>query len=256
MLISAKTMSGFRLDSLNGEIGEVQEFYFDDRHWTVRYLVADTGNWLLGRRVLISPYSLGAVSKADRCIAIDLTRKQIEQSPTLYTDKPVSRQFEEEYHGFFGWPAYWSGPEIWGSRPFIERDRRKWNESQENEKGWDPHLRSTRDVSGHGIQATDGEIGHVEDFILDDQTWSIRYLVIATQNWLPGKKVLVSPRWIDRVSWSESKVFLHLSRESIKFSPEYTEDLLVTRDYEISLHHHHNREGYWVDRPKTGAQSR
>ena len=111
----------------------------------------------------------------------------------------------------------------------------------------DPHLRSTEHVTGHRIQALDGEIGHVEDFIIDDETWAIRYLVIDTKNWWAGKRVLISPQWIERVSWGEMKVFVNLSREIIKHAPEYTKDALLTRDYEISLHGHYNRQGYWVD---------
>ena len=122
--------------------------------------------------------------------------------------------------------------------------------STQGEKAWDPHLRSTHDVSGYHIQAADGEIGHVEDFIIDDETWAIRYLIVDTRNWWPGKKVLVSPQWIERVSWSESKVFVNLSRETIKQSPEYTEESLLTRDYETGLHRHYNRQGYWVDEPR------
>ena len=256
MLFKSEALKGYKLDSRDGEMGEVQEFYFDDHHWTIRYLVADTGNWLMGRQVLLSPFALGAVSKEAHHIRIELTRKQIEQSPTLYTDQPVSRQFEQDYYGYYGWPMYWGGPYMWGSFPYIERDPGKWSPIDQNEKGWDPHLRSTRDVTGHDIQAIDGEIGHVEDFIIDDETWAIRYLVIDTRNWWPGKKVLVSPRWIDRVSWSESKVFVNLSREEIKNSPEYTEESLPTRDYEIKLHRHYNRQGYWVADPAGKAYSR
>ena len=255
MLIKAKTLKGYKLDSLDGEIGKVREFYFDDHHWTIRYLVADTGNWLTGRQVLISPYSLGAVSKEEKHIAIDLTKKRIEGSPSLNSDKPVSRQFEEAYYGYYGWPMYWSGPYMWGSYPNIVRDREKGREPTQGTKAWDPHLRSTHDVSGHGIQAADGEIGHIEDFIIDDETWAIRYLIIATRNWWPGKKVLVSPQWIDRVSWSESKVFVNLSREAIKQSPEYTDESLLTRDYETELHRHYNRQGYWVDKPAAKEHS-
>ena len=115
MLYTAKTLKGYKLDSLDGEIGKVKEFYFDDRHWTIRYLVADTGNWLPGRQVLISPYALVAVNKSEEHISVDLTKKQIEDSPSLNSDKPVSRQFEENYYGYYGWPTYWSGPYIMGS---------------------------------------------------------------------------------------------------------------------------------------------
>ena len=123
MLSKAKTLKGYKLDSLDGEIGKVKEFYFDDRHWTIRYLVADTGNWLTGRQVLISPYALVAVNKEEQHIVVDLTKKQIEDSPSLNSDKPVSRQFEEAYYGYYGWPMYWNGPYMWGSFPNIERDR-------------------------------------------------------------------------------------------------------------------------------------
>ena len=256
MLNKAKTLKGYKLHSLDGEIGKVKEFYFDDRHWTIRYLVADTGNWLLERQVLISPYALTNVNKEEQYIAIDLTKKQIEDSPSVDTHKPVSRQFEEAYYGYYGWPTYWSDQYVWGTYPNIERDPKKWIKHTQDEKAWDPHLSSTYDVSGHDIQAIDGEIGHVEDFIIDDETWEIRYLIIDTGDWWPGKKVLVSPKWIERVSWSELKVFVNLSRETIKQSPEYTEESLLTRDYESGLHRHYNRQGYWVDEAAAKEHSR
>jgi uncharacterized protein YrrD len=249
MLDKAKVLKGYKLQGLDGEIGTVKEFYFDDQHWAIRYLVADTGNWLTGRQVLISPYALAAVAREKHHIAIHLTRKQIEDSPSLDSDKPVSRQFEESYHGYFGWPIYWGGPYMWGVYPYIERDRDQWKEPARTEKTWDPHLRSTHDVSGHHVQAADGEIGHVEDFIIDDEAWAIRYLIIDTRNWWPGKKVLISPRWIERVSWDESKVFVNLPRETIQRSPEYTLESLLTRDYETRLHGHYSRQGYWVEEP-------
>ncbi len=245
MLHKTKTLKGYKLDSLDGELGKVKEFYFDDHHWTIRYLVADTGNWLTGRQVLISPYALVAAIKEDENLAINLTKKQIEDSPSLESDKPVSRQFEESYYGYYGWPMYWGGPFMWGSYTTLQRSR-ELSDSRQGEKAWDPHLRSTQTVTGYHIQADDGELGHVEDFIIDDETWAIRYLVIDTKNWWPGKKVLVAPQWIERVSWDESKVFVNLSRVAIKQSPEYTEKSLITRDYESGLHRHYQREGYWA----------
>jgi sporulation protein YlmC with PRC-barrel domain len=136
---------------------------------------------------------------------------------------------------------------MWGTYPNIVRDYKKPGESTKSEKAWDPHLRSTHDVSGHHVQAVDGEIGHVEDFVIDDETWAIRYLIIDTHNWWPGKKVLISPQWIERVSWDELKVFVNLTRKNVKQSPEYTEGSLLTRDYETGLHRHYNRQKYWVD---------
>jgi uncharacterized protein YrrD len=224
MLSKVKSLKNYELQSLDGEIGKVNEFYFDDHYWTIRYLIANTGNWLTGRQVLISPNSLIAVNKVEQYVSINLTKKQIEDSPSLDNDQPVSRQFEESYFGYYEWPMYWDDQ-------------------------YDPHLRSTYDVSAYNIQALDGPLGHVEDFIIDDETWAIRYLIINTRNWWPGKKVLVSPQWIESVSWNETKVFVNLLRETIKQSPEYTEETLLTRDYESGLHRHYNRRGYWVDEP-------
>jgi uncharacterized protein YrrD len=259
MIINAKTLHGYKLDSLDGEIGKVKDFYFDDKHWTIRYLVVDAGNWLIGRQVLISPYAVRSVNVDDGDIGVTLTKKQIEDSPSLDSHKPVSRQFEDDYYGYFGWTPYWGGSSIWGSSPYpymsgdypnAAADRQQAREfARKQKESWDPHLRSAGDVTGHHIAATDGEIGHVADFILDDKSWTIRYLIIDTQNWWPGKRVLISPNWIDRVSWSDKKVFVNLSRENIQQAPQFTEESLLTRDYEISLHRHYKRHGYWIDEP-------
>ncbi|MBF0100680.1 MAG: PRC-barrel domain-containing protein [Desulfobacterales bacterium] len=250
MLIKAKTLKGFTLKSLDGEIGKVKQCYFDDQYWTIRYLIVDTGDWLTSRQVLISPYALISVIKEEEHISIDLTKKQIEDSPSLDADKPVSRVFEDDYYGYYGYPMYTEGPNMWGHYHYIVRDHEKWKVAlQVEKKSWDPHLRSTNEVIGYHIQASDGEIGHVEDFIIEDNTWSIRYLIVNTHNWWPGKKVLVSPPWIERVSWNESKVFFNIPREIIKQSPEYSEEYLLTRDYEALLHRHYNRQEYWIDEP-------
>lgn len=249
MLIKAKTLKGYKLDSKNGEIGKVKEFYFDDKHWTIRYMVADTGNWLIDNQVLISPYALAAVNKEEENISVNLTKKQIEDSPSLNSDKPVSKQFEEDLHGYYGWPTYWSGTNMWGDYPYIIHDSNEWKASNENEQTWDPNLRSSNFITGQKIQATDGEVGHVEDFIIDDETWAIRYLIIETGNWWEGKKVLLSPTWIDNMNTEESSVSVNLTRESIKNSPEYSDENLLTRDYETQLHRHYNRNIYWNEEP-------
>ncbi len=253
MLNKAKTLTGYSLQNTDGQtIGKAKEFYFDDRHWTIRYLVADTGNWLTGRQVLISPHALVAVNSDRQNIVTDLSKKQIEESPAVATDKPVSRQREEELHSYYGWSPYWSmgpyagvGYPVPGSLPVGGQA----GAHVEAKPTGDPTLRSMKQVRGYPIQGADGEIGHVEDFVIDDGTWAIRYLMVATRNWWPGKNVLVSPQWIERVSWSESKVFVNLSRDAIKQSPEYTEESLITRDYETDLHRHYDRQGYWVAEP-------
>ena len=247
MLERVSALKGYTLNSLDGEIGHVRDFLFDDQHWTIRYLVAETGSWLSDRQVLVSPYALSSVRIASRQISVELTKKKIEESPALGTDEPVSRQFESSYFGYFGWPMYWSGPYQWGSYPYIARDREQWKVPAPVQKTWDPHLRSTRNVSGYHIEASDGEIGHVEDFLVDDDSWAIRYLVVDTRNWWPGRKVVVAPQWFERVSWQARKVFTSLSRAAVRQSPEFTSDSPLTREYEIQLHQHYNRQGYWAD---------
>lgn len=247
MLIKAKALKGYSLKSLDGDIGSASEFLFDDQYWAVRYLAANTGSWLSGRKVLISPYSLDGVNTAEEKVFVLLNKKQIEDSPSTDTNKPVSSQYENLYNGYYGFPNYWGGPFMWGGYPYLELDRTKWGSTVSDEAEWDRHLRSTNEVTGYHLLALDGEIGHVNDFIIDDETWAIRYLVVATKNWWPGKKVLISPKWIERVSWDTREVVIGLSRETIKGAPEYTDGSLLTRDYETGLHGYYNREGYWVD---------
>jgi hypothetical protein len=247
MLIKAKALKGYSLKSLDGDIGSASEFYFDDRYWAIRYLVANTAGWLSGRMVLISPYSLDGVSTSEEKVFVLLNKKQIEGSPSINTEEPVSRQYETSYNGYYDLPNYWGGPYMWGSYAHLELDRSKRGRPASETMAWDPHLRSTDEVTGYHLAALDGEIGHVVDFVIDDETWAIRYLVVATKNWWPGKKVLISPKWIENVSWEEREVAIGLSRETIKAAPEYTDESLLTRDYETGLYGHYNRLGYWVE---------
>jgi len=256
MLNSAKSVKGSALAARDGNIGTVKDFYFDDQYWAIRYLVADTGGWLPGRQVLIAPYALADVNAQRGEVAVDLTKKQIADSPSLDSDKPVSRQFQESYYGYYGYPTYWKGPYMWGAYPRVVRERAEWKDLPRENREWDPHLRSAHEVAGYHIQAKDGEIGHVADVVFDDETWAIRYLVVDTLNWWPGKKVLISPQWVERVSWGESKVFANLTRAAIKKSPEYTAETLVTRDFETRLYGHYERPGYWLEEKVEPARSR
>ena len=247
MLNCVKELKGYKLKCTDGDIGGVVEFYFDDRFWVVRYLVAQTGSWLTKKQVLISPYAMKEVTREDESIFVNLTKKQLEECPSTDADKPVSKQFEEAYYQFFGWPVYWGGPFMWGDYAFIQNGRKKAAAAVKTEKAWDPHLRSTKYVTGYRIHAEDGEIGTVEDFIIDDESWAIRYIIVNTGEWLTGKKVLISPRWIERVSFDEKKVYLGLTMENIKQAPEYTPETMPDRDYEERLHLHYKRQGYWGD---------
>jgi hypothetical protein len=253
MLRLAKELKGFTLEGRDGEIGNTKEFYFDDRNWTIRYLIANTGNWMTGKSVLISPYALGRILKDEKLIRVALTKAQIENSPAIETDRPVSRQYELAYYPYYGFPAYWGGSSLWGNAAYpqmvgLPLGMPSGHESTIHEGGNDdPHLRSTRDVSGHTIEALDGEVGHVVDLVVDDETWIIRYLIVGTRNWWPGKNVLIATRSIDHISWEESKVYLRLKRETIQNSPEYSEGLLISRDYEAKLHRHYDLEEYWEE---------
>ena len=256
MLTTAKKIKGFKLRGIDGEVGSIREFFFDDKFWTIRYLVANTGGLFNRKEVLISPYFLMNVSDDEDVIHVNLTKSEIENSPSLESEMPVSRRYEEAYYGYYGAPVYWGGPSMWGSSETITHDREKWNTMSPLENSWDPNLQSSKDVTGHNIQATDGEIGHVEDFIIDDDNWAIRYLVLDTKNFLPGKKVLISPQWIERIDWVDSKVFVDLSRESIKHAPEYDADKMLTRENETRLHDYYKRKGYWSDDTFTHESSR
>ncbi len=224
-------------------MGRVDDFYFDDNQWTLRYLVADTGRWLSDQLVLVSPHALVAAIKEKQHIAVDLTQKQIEGSPPITTDQPISRQYEKEFHQYYGWGAFWGAPMGWGAYP-PPRPLGTRGEAEKEGEG-DPHLRSAMHLSAYSIQAIDDEIGHVEDFIIEDVTWVIRYFIVDTRNWWPGKKVLVSLQWFDRANWEELKMYVNLTREEIKQAPEYTNDSILNREYESRLYDHYQREGYW-----------
>jgi hypothetical protein len=248
MLRNSKQLNGFVVHAADGELGTVDQLYFDDETWAIRYLTVELG-WLGGRRVLISPISVIQVDWQTTRLDVVLTKKQVENSPNIDTDKPVSRQHEIAYSGYYGYPYYWAGPCMWGpsaypggvmTAPNDARADRIWRESK------DSHLRSTKAVTGYHIEAVDGELGHVDGFIVDDESWAIHYIEVETKNWWPGKKVLVSPAWIERMSWEDSKVYVGLSREAIKSAPELVDYTPITREYEYRLYSHYGRPPYWL----------
>jgi sporulation protein YlmC with PRC-barrel domain len=225
MLRSFKQLYGDKLGASDGEIGHVKDFYFDDQNWAVRYLVADTGSWLVGRQVLISPHAFPEGFRG-KSLRVNLTRKQIEDSPSIESHKPVSRQYEEEYYRYYGWPYYWRGDALWGMSgfPILELPPKPLPSEPATASGprperADAHLRSTQAVNGYHIQASDGTIGHVCDFMMDDESWAIRQLVIKTGHRLSGKEVQIPLSKVDRISWDESKVFVNLTKEAILQAP-------------------------------------
>jgi len=253
MLRKAKDVMDFTLGAQDGEIGRVKDFYFDDEAWTVRYLVADTGKWLALKRVLISPFAVQGFRDRDKVVEINLTRDQVKGSPSIEENAPVSRQYELEYLQYYGWPFYWQGPGLWG--PWTEPVYRDYPvpgpeapAPAESEPQDDLHLRSTGEVTGYHLEARDGEIGHVADFIIDDADWAIQYLVIDTGHWWPGRKVLLSPVWSTSVDWDRSQVRVDLDRATIKLAPVYDPSIPITREYEARLFAYYSQPPYWERR--------
>ncbi|MFZ0639995.1 MAG: PRC-barrel domain-containing protein [Candidatus Acidiferrales bacterium] len=244
-----KDLSEYTIAAKLTDIGRVHDLYFDDQRWTIRYIVVATDDILSGRKVLISPVALQHPVWSPLHIHVNLTWEQVESSPSVDLHKPVSRQHEIEHHEHYGWPYYWQGTGVWGSWPtpkaLADAPRIKSNTGTKN-ASTDSHLRSTREVTGYHIRATDGEIGHLEDFLFDDETWEIRYAIVDTKNWWPGKKVLLRPQWIQQVSWAEREIYAGMSRETIRKSPEWDSDQPVSREYELHLHQHYGYPPYWT----------
>lgn len=248
MIRSLNSLLSYQIRARDGEIGTVHDFFFDDEFWTVRYLVVDTGRWLPGRKVLLTPDALDQPAWAAASVPVNLTREQIKSSPEMDADKPVSRQRQIELHRHYGWPFYWTGGGVWPDpvAPVPPPAGASPSDLETKREPGDPHLRSLREITGYHIEASDGSIGHVEDLVTDEDAWEIRYLVVDTRNWLPGRKVLIAPRWfVGPISWSERKVKVFMTQASIRNSPEYDPKAPINREYEIRLYDYYGRPGYW-----------
>jgi sporulation protein YlmC with PRC-barrel domain len=239
MIRAVKHLRGLAIEATDGPIGSVHDVYFDDEKWTVRYYVIDTGKWLPGRKVLIPPHVIRETTPGHPAVAVNLTREQIRNSPDMDTERPVSRPAEFVLYRYYGWTPYWFPLEpatpvaVHGDA--AERER----EAIASQRGEDANLRSAKEVIGYHVEASDGEIGHIEDFLIDDQSSRIRYAVVDTKNWLPGKTVLIAPEWIREMKWSESKVYVNPSRDAVRNSPEYNAATTVEGEYESQLHSHY-----------------
>jgi len=238
-LCKLEDLTGFRLQVLDGELGELKQVYFDDQLWAVRYLVVHTGSWLRGREVLISPQSVMKVDLEKSRLSVNLTQDRVRNSPPAESEKPVSRHYEEALFRYYEWERYWITDVLTGipESPLGGQIPRIPNSGQPEH----PHLRSSDEVSGYRIHALDGDIGHVEDFIVEDQRWTIAYLEIDTHNWLPGKHVLIAPSWIRQIDWEAPNrgVTVDLTREAIRTAPAYDASKAINRDYLMALHQHY-----------------
>ena len=269
MLRSMNDLKNYAIEASDGTLGHVKDFYFDDQAWVVRYLVVETGSWLSSRKVLISPISIGEPDWEQRTLPVALTKEQVRNSPDIDTDKPVSRQHEKRYFGYYGYPYYWGGAGIWGGGLYpnlmlpgyagfgsphataLEEDNayaktEAANAEAARHENDDPHLRSCHVVTGYHIQASDGEIGHVQGLLVDEETWAIRYLIVDTSNWWGGHEVLVAPQWIQSVNWNDETVSVDLTRQAVKDAPAYDSSAPLDRQQEIDIYKHYGHPGYWA----------
>ena len=234
MLTNATQLKGLVIRATDGELGTVDQSYFDDESWAVRYLVVDTGTWLSSRKVLIPPSVTGTPNWAKQLLTVGITRQQVEDSPNIDTDRPVSRQHERTLLKHYDYPCYWNGSEPLNDGAAIHGDR---------------HLRSSEAITKYRILATDGQLGHVAG-LLFDENWKIRYIIADTSDWWIGHQVLIAPQWIKDVNWDDRTVVVSLTRDAVKNSPPYHARTQLDRDEEIRLHSHYRLPGYWASEVK------
>ena len=270
MLRNLKDLQDYTLQATDGTIGNVKDFYFDDATWVIRYLVVDTGAWLLGRKVLISPMAIGSPDWPGRKLPVSITQEQVRYSPDVDTERPVSRQHEIWLLGFYHFPYYWGGPDLWGGNASpgmtmeglgLNVEYRPENSGNTSDDTFnaardahdDPHLRSCKVITGYHVAASDGDIGHVCGVLVDEHSWAIRYLVVETGTWWRGHKVLIAPQWIGGISWIENTVTLDLTRTAIREAPPYDPAVAIGREHEVGIYGHYGLKGYWVDHEAAGT---
>ncbi len=254
MFLDVKRMIGFNVVAEDGEFGKVEDILIDDQTWEMRYLVVDTGSWLSGRSVLVSSTAVRRPDWSGQFIPVSLTKQQIEASPPLEKDKPVTRDFEEVIHMHFDWEPYWVRGPLEGTRKVEqeeaeEEEEREEEEARRAESATDEpnrHLRRVNEILGYHIHASDGDIGHIDDFIVDDEGWILRYAIVDTHNWLPDRKVLIAMSWLEDIHEDTSKIDVDLTREQVKNSPEWDTKTTLRRPYEELLFDHYKREKYWL----------
>jgi len=234
---------GFSVEATDGRVGSVSDFLFDETTWKLRWLVVDTGNWLTDRKLLLHPSAIDRVDAPERALLVRLTRDQVEKSPGIGTDEPVSRQMEHRLNSYYGVNPLWGGAYYGGIGfdPLLNRAEADGRDSTAAPA--DAHLFSLGDVAGYNIEASDGPIGHVERFLIDDQSWDIRYLVADTANWWFGRHVLLSPAAVQAIDWDRHTLSLNLTCYKIKGSPPWDRTGLLDRAYERLLRAYYDWPG-------------
>jgi hypothetical protein len=246
MFRSLKELLGYQLLAKDGHMGKVHNFLFNDEDWNIRYLVVDTGPWILGRKVLISLLALGQPVWASETFPVDLTREQVKTSPDVDLAKPVSRQYEESLFKHYSWPAYWSmNTTIPGPPAYVSPLLFSQQENQTHQEV-DSHLRSAEELFGYQVNAFEGDVGTLTDFIVEDEDWNIRYMVVDLSSWLGSEKqILVALEWVSNIDVSRKEVLIDLSQDAVKFSPAFDPSLPVNRQYEEVIYDYHGRPKYW-----------
>lgn len=238
MLQKATELLGTTVMAADGDVGEIDDLYFDDQRWGLRYLVVKTGSWFDQRKVLVSPYALRSDSSRTQ-LKLDLTREQVRNAPEIDTDQPVSRRQEIAHARHFQYPFYWTGPNLWGmgGEPVMvnavpyglaSRERLDHRADQledeaasaraEQEAIDECHVRSCREVCRYEASALDNRAGKIDDLLIDDQDWHVESLVIDTTRWLPGGKVAVTTSHVRQIDWHTRSVALDLDRNAVKHS--------------------------------------
>jgi hypothetical protein len=251
MLRHESDINGYAIHASDGPIGTVQDFLFDDASWTVRWLVIDTGGWLPGRKILLPPSAIALVNHVGHQFNVKLTKQQVRDCPDIDSDLPVSRQHETSLYNYYGWSPYWGDGaylDLVGyggggmiEPPSTELMRREKEIDDAKRSKSDPTLHSVKEINGYHIHASDGQIGHVEDFLVEDMDWSIRYLVVDTKSWWPGNKVLISPLSVRAIQWPERQVSLDVDCQTVKGSPAYDPAATIEPSLAAKIHRYDNR---------------
>lgn len=224
MLRRVSELKNYELQAIDGRFGMFSDMLFDDVTWKARWVVADTGGWVSGRQLLIHPAVVGQPDDERRILPVSLTRDKIRASPDLAEHEPVSMQMRSNLQGYYGFESMWTVPAGFngdmssprGGSLFGEEPSAADYERSGRMENWDPHLRSAAAVNGYHIRAIDGEIGHVESFLVDDEGWDFLYLVIDTRNWWAGDHVLVAPATVTSIDFFSGVINLRVTRDQVK----------------------------------------
>ncbi|MEJ2024010.1 MAG: PRC-barrel domain-containing protein [Deltaproteobacteria bacterium] len=248
MLRSSRNLMEIVIQAEDGEIGRCKDFLVDEMSWIIRYMVADTSKWLPGRKVLIPPDVLKTPDWDLKHIPVQMTRAQIEQSPVLDEDAPVSRRYEKRYYGHFGWPPYWVGSaalgEVPNPYPISEMQSHVEDKNTDPKK---PHFPSLKQLRDFPVKAEGEDVGHLHDCMMDLPDWIVRYLVVDISKWyqLKARKILLIPEAVTNIDLIDREIRTNIMREDMKNCPEYNEETPLDRDFEVVLHDYYGWPKYW-----------